>query len=108
MKSHGAFGTGELSVGTVVTSQDRITFSVGIYAAASSLPHAYVNEQTGDDVHGDGTREKPFRTRARAAQAIGIPLGMLTPRPRRPPPDPPPEIGPRNRHERRSAKARSR
>ena len=89
-------------------STDRVTFSVGIGAATSNFPQVYVNEQTGDDVHGDGTREKPFRTRERAAQAIGVPLGMLTPRPRKPLPDPPPKIGYRNRHERRAAKARFR
>ena len=105
---HGTFTAGEFSVGPVLTNDLRVTFSVGIGAATSSFPSAYVNEQTGDDAHGDGSVEKPFRTRERAAQAMGLPLGLLTPRSRKPPPEPPPKIGPVNRRERRAAKARNR
>lgn len=98
-----------LSLDAVATnfSEDRVTIRVEIGAATSVFPSVCVNEQSGDDAHGDGSRERPFRTRARAAQSLGIPIEILSPRPRKLP-DPPPKIGPTNRHERRAAKARDR
>ena len=52
---HGAFTAGEFLVGPVLTNDRRVAFSVGIGAAISSFPSAYVNNRTGDDVHGDGS-----------------------------------------------------
>jgi hypothetical protein len=102
---HGAFTTGEFLVGPVLTNDRKVTFSVGIGAAISSFPSAYVNNRTGDDVHGDGTLERPFRTRERAAQALGLPMGLLTPLPRKATARP---AAYGNRHERRAARARNR
>jgi hypothetical protein len=78
----------------VVTNYEKIVITLSAGTAMASLPQVYVNEQAGDDEHGDGTREKPFRTRERAAQALGVPTKLLTPLP----------YG--NRHERRAARAR--
>jgi hypothetical protein len=84
-----------LEIGPVVTNHgEKIVVTITPGAVIANLPEVYVNELNGDDERGDGTRDKPFRTRERAAKALGVPVAQLMPLP----------YG--NRHERRAARAR--
>ena len=75
-----------------------------------------VNEASGDDRSGDGSRARPFQSYDRAARALGIDVEIL--RAARSDSalrtfqeriiDLPPPPGPSNRHERRAAKALAR
>lgn len=102
MKS-GTTGTVHLMLGPMLASTAVSEIPLPAGDSVASNFSVYVDAKHGDDEHGDGSRDKPFRTRERAAAALGVPVGLLT---GGPPPDPEPPIGPLNRRQRRAARKR--
>lgn len=105
LPTSGTVSTEVFSTNSVAATVSTATISLNAVAVASSPEEVCVDAERGDDERGDGTGAKPFRTIARAACYLGVPVEALSAGRAPRPPEPGPAAGPPNRRERRAARA---